>query len=106
MMIIYKGATYSYPIQIKINKEVLSLDDIKKIEFAFGDTLIKTHPSNSVMRDGDKLIVKLSEQDTYSLEQDVIQKIQARVTFNDDTIKFTKPKSFAAVETNFPKGVD
>jgi hypothetical protein len=104
-MKIYKGATYNLPVQIKINKETLPLNDVKKVEFAFGDNLIKTHPSNDVERNGDKLIVKLSAQDTNSLEQDIVQKLQARITFNDNSIKFTKLKSFVAVETRFSEGV-
>lgn len=106
-MKIYRGATYSYPIQIKINKEVLSLEDIQRVEFAFGDDLIKTYPSsdNEVERDDNKLIVKLTAEDTLSLTPNEPQRLQARVVFNDDSIKFTKGISFVAIDTQFSEEV-
>lgn len=101
---IYQGATYKIPIQIKIDNEILNIDDIKKIEFAFGEKIIKTYPCNNeeVERDDNKLIVFLSTQDTLSLTANMVL-VQSRITFNDNSVKFTKLKSIAVVSTQFSK---
>ena len=104
-MKIYQGATYKIPIQIKINNEILAIDDTKKIEFAFGEKLIKTYPSNhdDIKRDGNKLTVFLSSEDTLLLPADKVLRVQSRITFSDNSIKFTKLKSIAVVSTQFSK---
>lgn len=104
-MKIYQGATYKYPIQIKINDEILLLDDIQKIEFAFGKNLIKTYPTDKTIQcEENKLTVVLSKDDTLSLSLNEILKLQARITFKDGSIKFTKSKPIAVVDTLFSEG--
>lgn len=101
-MKIYQGATYKYPIQIKINGEILPLDDIRQIAFAFGKDLIKTYPTDDeIRREGNKLIVTLSKDDTMSLSLNEMLRLQSRIVFKDGSIKFTKSKPIAVVDTQF-----
>lgn len=105
-MRIYQGATYKIPIQIKIKNEVLDINDVEKVEFAFGKNLIKKYPSNdkTVERDENKLTVFLSSEDTLSLPTDKVLRIQSRITFNSGDIKFTESESIVVISTEFSKG--
>ena len=104
-MKIYQGATYKIPTQIEIDNKILNIDDTKKIEFAFGEDLIKTYPSKNkdIERSGNKLIVFLSSDDTLSLPADKVLRVQSRITFDDGSVKFTKSEPIAIVSTQFSK---
>lgn len=101
-MTIQRGATYKYPIQIKIKSEVLPLDSIQKIEFSFGNYLIKEYPKDdSIEREENILTISLSEEDTLSLPVTNNLRLQLRVTFHDGSIKFTKSRPIIVVDTQF-----
>lgn len=101
-MTIQRGATYRYPTQIKVKNEILSLDNVQKIEFSFGNYLIKEYPkNNSIERDGNILIISLNEEDTLSLPVTNNLRLQSRIIFNDGSIKFTKSKPIIVVDTQF-----
>lgn len=97
-MVIIQGNTYRYPIQLKMGGKYITDKDVKKIEFSFGD-IKKFYPSKDVTFDGSCFIVSLLQNDTFSLPTMKICKYQARVLFNDDSVKSTTPKEFAVVET-------
>lgn len=102
-MNIYRGGTYNIPISIKINGEVLSLDDVKSIDITFEGALTKSYPTDSddVKVEGDKLIVHLSEADTLNILPNGLIHIQARIVFNDESVKFSKTHGAYVRDTEF-----
>ena len=96
-MIIIQGNTYRFPIRLTMGgKEVLD-NDVKKIEFMFDDVQ-KVYPKD-VTFDGTYFIVSLSQADTFSFPTKRICKYQARVLFNDDSVKGTEPTEFTVVQS-------
>lgn len=101
-MTIQRGATYRYPIQLKIKNETLSIEDIKEITFSFGSALTRKYPSDKIiMQDKNTLIFPLTEEDTLSLPVSNNLRFQCRIVFQDETIKFTKSKPVMVVNTQF-----
>jgi hypothetical protein len=96
-MIIIQGNTYKLPIRLKINGEEITDKDVKKIEFMFGD-IQKIYPKDVTFNDS-YFIVSLSQTDTFSLPTKRIPKYQARVLFNDDSVKGTNPIEFVVIQS-------
>ena len=98
----YRGATYKLPIRVLIKKQPLSFDDVEKIEFSFGGDIVKTYPDDdSITRSEDKLIIYLSSADTMLLDSYKTSRLQAKISFKDNSIKFSKLKSYTASDTLF-----
>lgn len=99
-----RGATYKIPVRILLKKQPLSFDNIQKIEFSFNGEIIKTYPDDkSITRKEDKLIIFLSSKDTLALTTTIDKpaKLQARLVFTDEDIKFTDLKSYIVSDTQF-----
>lgn len=86
-MLIYKGNTYKLPIKLKIREQLIYADDVKAVEFSFGN-IIKKYPDN-VTFEGETFIVPLTQDDTFSLDETSNTNYQARVFFNDESVKCT-----------------
>lgn len=91
-MIIYQGNTYKLPFKLKINGQPVVADDVKMVEFAFGE-VIKTYPEHATF-DNETFTVPLTQEDTFSLPSKEKLYYQARVFFNDESVKGTTPKEF------------
>lgn len=96
-MVIIQGNTYKLPVLLKIGGKFITDKDVKKIEFMFDD-IQKVYPKD-VTFDGSYFIVPLSQEDTFSLPTKRIPKYQARVLFNDNTVKGTNPAEFTVVQS-------
>ena len=90
-----------------MNGEVLTGDSVSQVEFSFG-SIQKVYPLE-VNFDGVYFRVPLTQQDTFSFSTKKPLKYQARVLFNDGTVKSTTPVEFSVVESQsrgiLPKGV-
>lgn len=101
-MVIYQGNTYKLPIKLKISGKSIVADDVKKVEFAFGD-VIKTYPEQATFKD-ETFIVPLTQEDTFSLDETEKAFYQVRVYFNDTSVKCTVPKKIE-VKSSVSKAV-
>jgi hypothetical protein len=71
--------------------------DVKKVEFMFGD-IKKVYPDD-VTFNGDNFIVPLTQEETFSFLPQLIYKYQARILFNDSSVKRTDQTEFTVVES-------
>lgn len=99
-MVIYQGNTYNLPIRLKIKEQIIVADDVKGIEFAFGEVkkpcVIKTYPEQATF-DGDKFLCPLTQEDTFLLDPKKT-KFQIRVKFNDGSVKSTGTQAVNVVD--------
>lgn len=96
-MNIYQGNTYKLPIKLSMSGKTIIADDVKKVEFAFGD-VIKTYPEDATF-ENDTFFVPLTQEDTFSLDpKGKALQYQVRVLFQNDSVKCTgqKPMSVMA----------
>jgi hypothetical protein len=103
-MKLYQGATYKIPIKLKIKNEDLNISDINKVDFAFGDDIVKSYPdSQDIKKENNKLIIYLSSEDTMKLPAEKLSKLklQTRITFKDGMIKFAKDEPINVISTKF-----
>lgn len=91
-MIIYQGNTYMLPFKLKINGQPIIADDVKMVEFAFGE-VIKTYPEHATFGE-EVFIVPLTQEETFSFSAKEKNYFQVRVFFNDESVKGTKTKAF------------
>ena len=96
-MIIIQGNTYRFPIKLKINGKYITDKDVKQIEFSF-DNIQKYYPKD-VTFNGEYFIVPLSQKDTFSFSTKKSLNYQARVLFNDDSVKGTNPSEFVTIRS-------
>lgn len=94
-MTFVQGNTYRLPILLKINGEIITDKDVKKVEFIFDD--VKKYYPQDVTFDGQHFICNLSQKDTFSFATIGFPKYQARVLFNDDVVKGTNSIEFEVV---------
>lgn len=94
-MIIYQGNTYKLPISLKIGDKTITDNDVKMVEFSFGN-INKKYPDNVEFEDG-SFIVSLSQEETFSFLPMAIYNFQARILFNDGSVKRTEPAEFTIV---------
>lgn len=83
-MILKQGDTYSLPIKVKLNNEILSDVNVEKVEFCFDNIITKTYPDN-VSFDTDHFVLRLSQEETFSLQGSI--RYQVRVMFADGSVK-------------------
>ena len=94
-MVFIQGNTYKLPVLLKIDGKIIVDKDVKTIEFTFDDVK-KLYPQE-VTFDGQHFIVPLSQSDTFSFSVKGFPKYQARVMFNDNSVKGTDPIEFTVV---------
>jgi hypothetical protein len=74
---------------------IITNNDIKTIEFSFGD--VRKYYPKDVTFDNSYFIVSLSQKDTFSLSTRKVCNYQARVLFNDGSVKGTTPTEFSVI---------
>lgn len=94
-MKIYQGSTYKLPIKIKRGGKIITDADVKKVELAIGG-VIKTYPDDATF-EGEQFIFPLSQEDTFKMTAKGSAQYQARVVFNDDSVKPTEVKSLGVI---------
>ena len=82
-MRLMQGDTYILPITLRMSGSIVTPEDVSRIEFTFGK-VVKHYPED-VSHDGNRYLVSLSQEDTFSLAGRV--KYQTRVLFADGRVK-------------------
>jgi len=103
---LYQGATYKLPIKLNIDGQTVTEKDVARVDFIFG-TLIKSYPQNAdciTCEDG-VFTVSLTCKDTAQIPAPKQWHLQAKVTFNDGSVKPSKCTPFFMNSTHFPKEV-
>ena len=104
-MIIHKGASYEYPINLKIGGKVIHKDDVKQVDFFFED-LKKTYPDGDVTHDGESFILPLSVKDTSSMNPTPSSPLEVKVVFKSDVVKIDKKTTYTVIDTRSAKEVN
>ena len=84
-MIIYQGNTYKLPVKLKRDGLPVTTDNVKTVEFCFGN-ITKKYPEDVTFTD-DTFMVALTQEDTFALQGVVM--CQMRVLFTDGTVECT-----------------
>lgn len=96
-MIIHQGSTYKIPFNLKFNGKVLTADEVKQVEFAFGE-VIKNYPEHATF-DGEHFVCPLTQEDTFALDAKKTNEYQVRVMFNDGSVKPTAAKQLSVIKS-------
>lgn len=81
---ILQGDSYLVPIKLKIDGQYINLEDVKKIEFTFGD--LKKYYTGEITYDenSNSFLFPLSQEETIAFQGP--QQLEVRVKFIDDTV--------------------
>lgn len=97
-MIIHKGASYEFPINLKIGGKVIHKDDVNQVDFLFED-LKKTYPNGGVTHDGESFVLPLSVKETASMNPTPSAPLEVKVTFKSDVVKIDKKTTYTVIDT-------
>lgn len=102
-----QGCTYKPKLKISIKDEekILTNEDIKKVDFLFGNVM-KTYPSEDVQYKDEYYVINLSSKDTLSIPAGREYNIEVIVTFRQGEKKPVDiDKTFEMESTGFPEEV-
>lgn len=91
-MLFQEGNTYLLEIPLTVAGDYIDIENVSKVEFMFNDIRkVYDGVSEDVTYNTSKkqFEVKLSQNDTFSLKNKLPIKYQARVKFNDNSVKST-----------------
>lgn len=98
-MLLQQGNTYQLPVNIKIDNERLTGEDVSHVEITFdsnGSLITKNYPEEVTFQNG-AFIVPLSQEDTFALQG--ICRYQVRVLFPDGEVRGSGIKTGAVADS-------
>ena len=99
MIVLYAGNTYKLPIQLSKDQAPILSTDVKAVEFSIG-TIVKKYPEDVTYdQDSKAFIVSLTQEDTIALCTKKQMFFQARILFNDDSVKCTARDTIEIMES-------
>ena len=97
---IKQGDAYALPIQIRLNGELIGVEDVEAAEFCLGDGLRKLYPGDVSYEAGDNTFyLPLTQSDTISFPANGSVSLDIRVKFTGgDVIGVLRPETLAVYD--------
>lgn len=97
---IKQGDAYALPIQIRLNGELIGVEDVEAAEFCLGDGLRKLYPGEVSYEAGDNTFyLPLTQADTFSFPANGSVSLDIRVKFTGgDVIGVLRPETLAVYD--------
>lgn len=97
---IKQGDAYALPIQIRLNGELIGVEDVEAAEFCLGDGLRKLYPGEVSYEAGDNTFyLPLTQADTFSFPANGSVTLDIRVKFTGgDVIGVLRPEALAVYD--------
>lgn len=97
---IKQGDAYALPIQIRLNGELIGVEDVEAAEFCLGDGLRKLYPGDVSYEAGDNTFyLPLTQSDTFSFPANGYVSLDIRVKFTGgDVIGVLRPETLAVYD--------
>lgn len=97
---IKQGDAYALPIQIRLNGELIGVEDVEAAEFCLGDGLRKLYPGDVSYEAGDNTFyLPLTQADTFSFPANGSVSLDIRVKFTGgDVIGVLRPETLAVYD--------
>lgn len=97
---IKQGDAYALPIQIRLNGELIGVEDVEAAEFCLGDGLRKLYPGDVSYEAGDNTFdLPLTQSDTFSFPANGSVSLDIRVKFTGgDVIGVLRPETLAVYD--------
>lgn len=97
---IKQGDAYALPIQIRLNGELIGVEDVEAAEFCLGDGLRKLYPGDVSYEAGDNTFyLPLTQSDTFSFPANGSVSLDIRVKFTGgDVIGVLRPDTLAVYD--------
>ena len=97
---IKQGDAYALPIQIRLNGELIGVEDVEAAEFCLGDGLRKLYPGDVSYEAGDNTFyLPLTQSDTVSFPANGSVSLDIRVKFTGgDVIGVLRPETLAVYD--------
>ena len=97
---IKQGDAYALPIQIRLNGELIGVEDVEAAEFCLGDGLRKLYPGDVSYEAGDNTFyLPLTQSDTFSFPANGSVSLDIRVKFTGgDVIGVLRPETQAVYD--------
>lgn len=97
---IKQGDAYALPIQIRLNGELIGVEDVEAAEFCLGDGLRKLYPGDVSYEAGDNTFyLPLTQSDTFSFQANGSVSLDIRVKFTGgDVIGVLRPETLAVYD--------
>ena len=97
---IKQGDAYALPIQIRLNGELIGVEDVEAAEFCLGDGLRKLYPGDVSYEAGDNpFYLPLTQSDTFSVPANGSVSLDIRVKFTGgDVIGVLRPETLAVYD--------
>lgn len=97
---IKQGDAYALPIQIRLNGELIGVEDVEAAEFCLGDGLRKLYPGEVSYEAGDNTFyLPLTQADTFSFPANGSVTLDIRVKFTGgDVIGVLRPETLAVYD--------
>ncbi len=97
---IKQGDAYALPIQIRLNGELIGVEDVEAAEFCLGDGLRKLYPGDVSYEAGDNTFyLPLTQADTFSFPANGSVTLDIRVKFTGgDVIGVLRPEALAVYD--------
>lgn len=97
---IKQGDAYALPIQIRLNGELIGVEDVEAAEFCLGDGLRKLYPGDVSYEAGDNTFyLPLTQADTFSFPANGSVTLDIRVKFTGgDVIGVLRPETLAVYD--------
>ena len=97
---IKQGDAYALPIQIRLNGELIGVEDVEAAEFCLGDGLRKLYPGDVSYEAGDNTFyLPLTQSDTFSFPATGSVSLDIRVKFTGgDVIGVLRPETLAVYD--------
>lgn len=97
---IKQGDAYALPIQIRLNGELIGVEDVEAAEFCLGDDLRKLYPGDVSYEAGDNTFyLPLTQSDTFSFPANGSVSLDIRVKFTGgDVIGVLRPETLAVYD--------
>lgn len=97
---IKQGDAYALPIQIRLNGELIGVEDVEAAEFCLGDGLRKLYPGDVSYEAGDNTFyLTLTQSDTFSFPANGSVSLDIRVKFTGgDVIGVLRPETLAVYD--------
>ena len=97
---IKQGDAYALPIQIRLNGELIGVEDVEAAEFCLGDGLRKLYPGDVSYEAGDNTFyLPLTQSDTFSFPANGSGSLDIRVKFTGgDVIGVLRPETLAVYD--------
>ena len=97
---IKQGDAYALPIQIRLNGELIGVEDVEAAEFCLGDGLRKLYPGDVSYEAGDNTFyLPLTQSDTFSFPANGSVSLDIRVKFvGGNVVGVQRMESFAVAD--------